>query len=85
MEEKPPKDGTKKTRSGQVHLQLVQTPHGMDGPQTFGLHIGPEAQGRPKKGKENKTNSAVIVSATTTLNSCYAALLATLATMNKEE
>ena len=43
------------------------------------------------KKNDNKANSAVIASmatvplATTTLNNRYAALLATLATMNKEE
>ncbi len=43
------------------------------------------------KKNDNKANSAVVASlatipsATTTLNNRYAALLATLATMNKEE
>ncbi len=43
------------------------------------------------KKNNNKANSAVVASsatipsATTTLNTCYTALLATLVTMNKEE
>ena len=47
----PPKDSTKKTTEVgmQVHLQLLQAPYGMDSPQTFGLHIGPEAQGWPEE------------------------------------
>ncbi len=67
----------------------MRTPHGVDGPQASGLPPKPEAQGLQEN--DNKANSAVIASsatvpsATTILNNCYTALLATLATMNDEE
>ena len=35
-----------------VHLQLVQAPYDMDGPQAFGLQIGQEGQGRSEKGPQ---------------------------------
>jgi hypothetical protein len=49
--------------------------------------LGQKHKDDQKKGNNNKANSAVVASlaTTTTLNNRYTALLATLATMNKEE
>jgi hypothetical protein len=48
--------------------------------------LGQKHKEDQKRGNNNKANSAVIASlATTTLNNCYVALLATLATMNDKE
>ncbi len=48
--------------------------------------LGQKHKDDQKKGNNNKANSAVVAfSATTTLNNCYAALLAMLATMNNKE
>ena len=47
--------------------------------------LGQKHKDDQKKGNNNKANSAVVASLATTLNNCYAALLAMLATMNNEE
>ena len=47
--------------------------------------LGQKHKEDQKKGKENKANSVDVASLATTLNNRYAALLATLATMNQEE
>ena len=53
--------------------------------------LNPKHKDYKGKKNDNKVKSAVVASsatvpsATTTLNNCYAALLATLATMNKDE
>ena len=74
---------------GQIYLPMVRTPHGVDGSQASGLP--PKPKHKDYKKNDNKANSTVVASlatvpsATTTLNNHYAALLATLATMNEEE
>ena len=47
--------------------------------------LGQKHEEDQRKGNNNKANSAVVASLATTLNNCYAALLATFATINKEE
>ena len=47
------KEGRK--TSGKIHLQLVQPPHGVDGPHAFRLHPGLEAQGRPEERQQQQS------------------------------
>ena len=82
----PPKDGKKKTKEvGKFTFNwckhhMVWTVH-----KPSDCTLGQKHTDDQKKSKENKTNSAVVVSSATTLNNCYAALLATLAAINNEK
>ncbi len=83
----PPKDGKKNTKEV-CKFTFNWCKHHM----TWTVHkpsnctLGQKHKEDQRKGNNNKANSAVVASlATTTLNNCYAALLATLATMNDKE
>jgi hypothetical protein len=86
----PPKDSDLKEKQlGKFTFQWCE--HHM----AWTAHKPQDCRLNPKhkdyKKNNNKANSAVVtssatvLSATTTLNNCYAALLATLATMNEDE
>jgi hypothetical protein len=86
----PPKEGDPKEKQlGKYTFQWCE--HHM----AWTAHTPQDCRLNPKhkdyKKNDNKANSAVVPSsatiplATTTLNNCYAALLATLTTMNEEE
>ena len=81
----PPKDGEKKKGSGKIHLQLVQTPHGMDGSQAFRLHPRPEAQGRPEERRQQQSQLCCHCILGHHSQQSLRGPIASLAAMNEEE
>jgi hypothetical protein len=86
----PPKDGDPKEKQlGKYTFQWCKHHMAWTAHKPQDCHLNPKHKDYKKN--NNKANSAVLASlatvpsATTTLNNCYAALLATLATMNEEE
>ncbi len=86
----PPKDGDPKEKQlGKYTFQWCKHHMAWTAHKPQDCHLNPKHKDYKKN--DNKTNSAVVASSatvplgTTTLNNCYAALLATLATMNEEE
>ncbi len=74
----PPKDG-------KVHLQLVQLPMAWTVYKPLGCKLRKKHKDNKKK-SHNKANSVVIPSAATTaINPCYAAPLATFANLDEDE
>ena len=82
----PPKDDEKKTKEAGKYTynwckhHMAQTVH-----KPSDCKLGKKHKDNQKKGNNNNANSTVIASVATTLNSRYAALLATLANLDNKE
>jgi hypothetical protein len=88
----PPKEGDPKEKQlGKYTFQWCEHHMAWTAHKPQDCTLNPKHKDYKGKRNDNKANSAVVASsaivpsATTTLNNRYAALLATLATMNEEE